>query len=128
MIKGTKSASKATKTGAIKKNTTKPLSKKKQRALTKSSKVMIEKMNSHIMDDDIMNIMMSMETQTDTKAVTDGNESDAEKTAKDVTGLRGLKVENLKTDQEKDVKTKEKIEKTQSDIAEQLKMIEDFNL
>lgn len=127
MLKGGKTTNN-TKITSIKKNTTKPLSKKKQRALTKSAKVMIEKMNSHIGDDDIMNIMMSMETQIDTKAVTNGNESDPEQAAKEETGLRGLKLDKLKTDQDKDKKTKEKLEKTQSDIAEQLKLIEDFNL
>lgn len=128
MQKGGKSVRQNNKINSIKKNTTKPISKKKQRSLTKSAKVMIEKMDNHLGDDDILNIMISAETKTDTKAVVDGNESDAEKTNLEESGLKGLKPQKLMNDQAKDQKTQEKMEKTKSEIAEQLKLIEEFSL
>lgn len=111
---------------SIKKTPAKTLSKKKQRSLTKSVKVMIEKMDNHTTDDDILNIMMSMETNTDTKEIVDGNESDAE--SKKEHGLSSLKVEKLQQDRANDAKTEEKHKKVQSDIAEQLKLIDSFTL
>lgn len=128
MQKGGKSVRQNNKINSIKKNTTKPISKKKQRSLTKSAKVMIEKMDNHLGDDDILNIMISAETKTDTKAVVDGNESDAEKTNLEESGLKGLKPQKLMSDQAKDQKTQEQMEKTKSEIAEQLKLIEEFSL
>lgn len=126
MNKGGTIVKKNSKITSIKKNTTKPISKKRQRALTKSTKVMIEKMDSHLEDEDILNIMMSAETKTDTKAITDGNDSDTENL--EGSGLNGMKPQKLLNDQEKDQKTQKKMEKTNSEIAEQLKMIEDFSL
>lgn len=126
MNKGGTTVKKNSKITSIKKNTTKPISKKRQRALTKSTKVMIEKMDSHLEDEDILNIMMSAETKTDTKAITDGNDSDTENL--EGSGLNGMKPQKLLNDQEKDQKTQKKMEKTNSEIAEQLKMIEDFSL
>ncbi|TID19192.1 hypothetical protein CANINC_003762 [Pichia inconspicua] len=126
MNKGGTTVKKNSKITSIKKNTTKPISKKRQRALTKSAKVMIEKMDSHLEDEDILNIMMSAETKTDTKAITDGNDSDTENL--EGSGLNGMKPQKLLNDQEKDQKTHKKMEKTNSEIAEQLKMIEDFSL
>jgi hypothetical protein len=113
---------------SIKKKKTKAPSKKKQRALTKSAKVMIEKMNNHTTEDDIMNIMMSMETNTDTKAVEDDNKSDDVHERKDQHGLRSLQTDKLKNDQVKDERVAENEKKLQSDIAKQLKMIDDFSL
>lgn len=113
---------------SIKKKQSKPLSKKKQKSLSKSAKVMIEKMNVNTTDDDIMNIMMSMETKTDTKALGDDNESDEAKELQKRQGLRSLDTKQLKTDQRKDEHVAEKEKKVQSAIAEQLKMINEFTL
>lgn len=119
----------ADKTSSIgKKKSTKMMSKKKQHSLAKSAKVMIDKMNKNTTDDDIMNIMMSLETNTDTKAVVDGLDSDREEAARKEHGLRSLQTEHLKKDQEKDRKTAEKQQQVQSDIAAQLKLIDDFTL
>lgn len=112
----------------IKKKTTKPVSKKKQRSLAKSAKVMIEKMNNNTTDDDIMNIMMSMETQTDTKAVASGNESDEAEELKKQHGLTSLKSDNLKKDLLNDERTLQKQEQVKNDISEQLKLIDQFTL
>ena len=112
----------------IKKKTTKPVSKKKQRLLAKSAKVMIEKMNNNTTDDDIMNIMMSMETQTDTKAVASGNESDEAEELKKQHGLTSLKSDNLKKDLLNDERTLQKQEQVKNDISEQLKLIDQFTL
>ena len=118
------------KSGSIsKKQNKKPLSKKKQNALSKSSKVMIEKMNNHTTDDDIANIIMSVESHTDTKAVEDSNEDeDRLESAKKSIGLRSFKSDQLKSDQAKDVVTAEKEKAVQNDIAEQLKLIDSFSL
>lgn len=111
-----------------KKQNIKTLSKKKQKALSKSSKVMIEKMNNHTTEDDIANIIMSVELQTDTKAVENNGEDDNASVIKKDTGLRSLATTKLKTDQVKDAATAEKHKAVQDDIAEQLKMIDDFTL
>lgn len=104
----------------------KPLTKTKQKSMSKSVKAMIEKMDNNTTEDDIMNIMMSMETNTVTKATVDGNESDPE--SKKEVGLSSLNTDKLKEDLANDVKTEEKQKKVQSDIAEQLKLIDDFTL
>lgn len=113
---------------SIKKKQSKPLSKKKQKSLSKSANAMIEKMNVHTTDDDIMNIMMSMETQTDTKEQADANESDEIQEVAKQHGLKSLQTQQLKADQRKDEHVAETEKKVQSDIAEQLKMIDDFTL
>lgn len=110
---------------SIKKKPVKPLSKKRQRALEKSTKVMIEKMNTHTTEDDIFNIIKSVETQRDTKAVSD-NEGD--KRSSPVNGLGSLETHQLRSDQAKDERIQEKEKSVQLDIAEQLKLINDFTL
>lgn len=85
-------------------------------------------MNNHTTDDDIMNIMMSLETKTDTKAVVDGMESDREDSVRKEHGLRSLQTEQLKKDQEKDEKIVQKEKQVQSDLADQLKLIDSFTL
>lgn len=127
-----KKSTKATKTrisndsnSSIKKKTVKPLSKKKQRALEKSTKVMIEKMNTHTTEDDIFNIIKSIETQIDTKAVSD---SEVDKRSSPAKGLGSLETHQLRSDQAKDERIQEKEKAVQSDIAEQLRLINDFTL
>lgn len=128
--RGEKERSRFTTTsGSIgKKKSTKIFSKKKQRALAKSSKVMIEKMNSHTTEDDIVNIIMSVETQTDTRAVKDNNDENKEDTVKKSLGLRSLMTDQLKNDREKDKLIQKREAAVQNDIAEQLKLIDDFSL
>lgn len=120
---------KLSKSGLVKKTPSKSLSKKKQKALTKSSKVMIEKMNKHTTEDDIMNIIMSVETHTDTKAV-EGEEvrGKGDSNAKSNPGLRSLETSKLRADRVRDEQTQKKEAAVQSDIAEQLKLIDSFTL
>lgn len=86
---------------------------------------MIEKMNTHTTEDDIFNIIKSVETQRDTKAVSD-NEGD--KRSSPVNGLGSLETHQLRSDQAKDERIQEKEKSVQLDIAEQLKLINDFTL
>lgn len=113
---------------SIRKKPAKTLSKKKQRALTKSAKVMMEKMDVNTTEDDILNIMKSMETQTDTKATANDLENDSVHQIRKEQGLQGLKSDKLKNDLAKDVKTSDQLKKVQSDIAQQLKLIDEFTL
>lgn len=118
-----------TPSGSIgKKKNTKTLSKKKQRTLSKSSKVMIEKMNSHTTEDDIVNIIMSVETQTDTREIIDNNDGKKEDSVQKSLGLCSFKSDQLKNDREKDNLMQKKEAAVQNDIAEQLKLIDGFSL
>lgn len=127
-MKITKRGGSGERSNSIMKKPTKTLSKKKQRALTKSTKVMIEKMNTHTTEDDISNIIKTIETHADTKAVS-GNEAEESSNGSSLTkGLESLKTQKLRMDKAKDEITHEMEKAIQTDIAEQLKMINDFSL
>lgn len=122
-----KGETKKDKFSSVKKKQSKTLSKKKQKSLAKSAEVMIEKMNAHTTDDDIMNIMMSLETGTDTKA-TEEEIQQMEQIKSKNQGLESLKKDQLQKDIANDEATNAKREKTQNEITEQLKLIDSFTL
>ncbi|GME66895.1 unnamed protein product [[Candida] boidinii] len=118
---GRKSGSKNAGNNSKKKSST-GISKKQIKAKTKSSKVMLEKLNRETTTDDVNHVVLINNVGSS------GTGENANKEEDKLSGLKSLK--DLKKDHKSDLETsqaiKESKEKTNQDIAAQLELISGF--
>ncbi|GMF90155.1 unnamed protein product [[Candida] boidinii] len=118
---GRKSGSKNAGNNSKKKSST-GISKKQIKAKTKSSKVMLEKLNRETTTDDVNHVVLINNVGSS------GTGENANKEEDKLSGLKSLK--DLKKDHKSDLETRQAIkeskEKTNQDIAAQLELISGF--